>query len=241
MRTNLNLLSLITAIVICVCFTGCKKKETPPRVIETSTVTDIEGREYKTVKIGNQWWMAENLAVTRFNDSTALNFVDINSSDSEWANASGPAYTSLNNGQYGNLYNYAAVENIENIAPVGWHIPTDEEWKILEREIGMAHKEVEALGWRGENEAIKLAALNAIGWPEGAPLFGSDEYGFNAKPGGCRSFSGETNLQGNIAFWWSASTDGNEGWYRYIDANQTRIFRQHTYKGYGMNIRCIKD
>jgi len=241
MRANLNLLSLITAIVICVCFTGCKKKETPPRVIETSTVTDIEGREYKTVKIGNQWWMAENLAVTRFNDSTALNFVDISSSDSAWANASGAAYTSLNNGQYGFLYNFAVVENTKNIAPEGWHVPTDEEWLMLEKEIGMSSEETILLGWRGTNEANKLAALNSIGWPANFPLFGSDEYGFNAKPGGCRSFSGEINLQGNIAFWWSASTDGNEGWYRYIDANQTRIFRQHTYKGYGMNIRCIKD
>ncbi len=241
MRTNLNLLSLITAIVICVCFTGCKKKETPPRVIETSTVTDIEGREYKTVKIGNQWWMAENLAVTRFNDSTALNFVDISSSDSAWANASGAVYTSLNNGQYGFLYNFAVVENTKNIAPEGWHVPTDEEWLMLEKEIGMSSEETQLLGWRGTNEANKLAALSSIGWPANFPLFGLDEYGFNAKPGGCRSFSGEINLQGNIAFWWSASTDGNEAWYRYIDANQTRIFRQHTYKGYGMNIRCIKD
>ena len=193
MRANLNLLSLITAIVICVCFTGCKKKETPPRVIETSTVTDIEGREYKTVKIGNQWWMAENLAVTRFNDSTALNFIDINSSDSEWANASGAAYTSLNNGQYGFLYNFAVIENTKNIAPEGWHVPTDEEWLMLEKEIGMSSEETILLGWRGTNEANKLATLNAIGWPANFPLFGLDEYGFNAKPGGCRSFSGETN------------------------------------------------
>jgi len=239
MRANLNLLSLITTIVICVCFTGCKKKETPPRVIETSTVTDIEGREYKTVKIGNQWWMAENLAVTRFNDSSSVAFISALNSD--WDNTTEAAYTSLNDGQYGFLYNFAVIENTKNIAPEGWHVPTDEEWLMLEKEIGMSSEETILLGWRGTNEANKLAALNAIGWPEGAPLFGSDEYGFNAKPGGCRSFSGEINLQGNIAFWWSASTDGNEGWYRYIDANQTRIFRQHTYKGYGMNIRCIKD
>ena len=239
MRANLNLLSLITTIVICVCFTGCKKKETPPRVIETSTVTDIEGREYKTVKIGNQWWMAENLAVTRFNDSSSVAFISALNSD--WDNTTEAAYTSLNDGQYGFLYNFAVIENTKNIAPEGWHVPTDEEWLMLEKEIGMSSEETILLGWRGTNEANKLAALNAIGWPEGAPLFGSDEYGFNAKPGGCRSFSGEINLQGNIAFWWSASTDGNEGWYRYIDANQTRIFRQHTYKGYGMNIRCKKD
>ena len=239
MRANLNLLSLITAIVICVCFTGCKKKETPSRVIETSTVTDIEGREYKTVKIGNQWWMAENLAVTRFNDSSSVNFIPALNSD--WENTAEVAYTSLNDGQYGFLYNFAVVENTKNIAPEGWHVPTDEEWLMLEKEIGMSAEETQLLGWRGTNEANKLAALSSIGWPANFPLFGLDEYGFNAKPGGCRSFSGEINLQGNIAFWWSASTDGNEAWYRYIDANQTRIFRQHTYKGYGMNIRCIKD
>ena len=239
MRANLNLLSLITAIFICLCFTGCKKKETPPRVIETSTVTDIEGREYKTVKIGNQWWMAENLAVTRFNDSSSVAFISALNSD--WENTTEAAYTSLNDGQYGFLYNFAVVESTKNIAPEGWHVPTDEEWLMLEKEIGMSSEETQLLGWRGTNEANKLASLNAIGWPDNFPLFGLDEYGFNAKPGGCRSFSGETNSQGNIAFWWSASTDGNEGWYRYIDANQTRIFRQHTYKGYGMNIRCIKD
>jgi uncharacterized protein (TIGR02145 family) len=100
---------------------------------------------------------------------------------------------------------------------------------------------VEALGWRGENEAIKLASLNSIGWPEDAPLFGTDEYGFNAKPGGCKSFSGTTNFQGNLAFWWAASVNGNQAWYRYIDANQTRVFRQYTHKGYGMSIRCVKN
>jgi uncharacterized protein (TIGR02145 family) len=241
MRAYLNSFLLATAICVGVFFTGCQEEETPVRVIETSTVVDIDGNVYKTVKIGNQWWMAENLAVTRFNDGSVLSFVDINSSDSAWANASGAAYTSLNNGQYGNLYNYAAVENIQNIAPAGWHVPTDEEWKTMEHEIGMAQEEVDALGWRGANEAIKLASLNAIGWPEDAPLFGTDEYGFNAKPGGCRSFLGATNFPGILAFWWSASVNGNEVWYRYIDANQTRIFRQHTYKGYGMSIRCVKN
>lgn len=221
--------------------TGCEETVDPVRIIETSTVTDIDGRVYKTVKIGNQWWMAENLAVTRLNNGSPLTFVDISSPDSAWASVTGSAYTTLNNGQYGNLYNYAAIENIENIAPVGWHIPTDEEWKTMEHEIGMAHAEVEASGWRGVNEANKLTTLNAIGWPEESPLFGTDEYGFNAKPGGCKSFFGETNFQGNVAFWWTASTSNNEAWYRYIDANQTRVFRQYTHKGYGMSIRCVKN
>jgi uncharacterized protein (TIGR02145 family) len=241
MRAYLNSFLLTTAICVGVFFTGCQEEETPMRVIETSTITDVDGNVYKTVKIGNQWWMAENLAVTRFNNGSLLTFVDISSPDSAWASVTVPAYTTLNNGQYGNLYNYAAVENVQNIAPAGWHVPTDEEWKTMEHEIGMAQEQVDALGWRGANEAIKLASLNAIGWPEDAPLFGTDEYGFNAKPGGCRSFLGATNFPGILSFWWSASVNGNEVWYRYIDANQTRIFRQHTYKGYGMSIRCVKN
>jgi uncharacterized protein (TIGR02145 family) len=105
----------------------------------------------------------------------------------------------------------------------------------------MSQNESTALGWRGSIEAELLTAKNSVGWPEGATLFGKDTYQFSAKPGGCRVFNGELNLQGNTAFWWTASTDGNEAWYRYFDASQTRIFRQHTYKGYGMSIRCVKN
>jgi uncharacterized protein (TIGR02145 family) len=120
-------------------------------------------------------------------------------------------------------------------------VATDEDWKAMEREIGMSNNETQALGWRGLIEGEKLTSLFSEGWPEGAALFGTDEFGFNAKPGGVRVFNGETNFQGNTSFWWAATANGNEAWYRYIDANQTRIFRQHTYKGYGMSIRCVKN
>jgi len=231
----------MTALGIGILFTGCQEEETPARVIETSTVTDVDGNVYKTVKIGNQWWMAENLRVTRFVNGESVVQIDANVSDTVWAGLSEPAYTSINDGQYGLLYNYPVVESSNSIAPEGWHVPTDEDWKILEKEIGMSQSESDALGWRGSSEAELLASKNSMGWPAGAVLFGLDEYGFNAKPGGCRVFNGELNLQGNLAFWWSASMNGDEGWYRYIDANQTRIFRQHTYKGYGMSIRCVKN
>lgn len=240
MRAYLNSFFLMTALVVGVFFTGCQEEETPTRIIETSTVTDVDGNVYKTVKIGDQWWMAENLEVTRFNDSTSLAYIAADSVNSAWENETEAAYTSRNEGQYGLLYNFYTVENSKKIAPEGWHIPTDEDWITLEKETGMSIEETQALGWRGINEAEKLTALYSAGWPAGAALFGTDEFGFNAKPGGCRVFNGVTN-GGNIAFWWTASTDGNEGWYRYIDAAQTRIFRQHTYKGYGMSIRCVKN
>jgi uncharacterized protein (TIGR02145 family) len=240
MRAYLNSFLFVAALCVGVFFTGCQEEETPVRVIETSTVTDLDGNVYKTVKIGNQWWMAENLAATRFNDGAPIEFCSVFSLDTAWSNATQPTYTSFNNGLSGHLYNYAVVENEKNIAPNGWHVPTDEDWKLLEMEVGMSASETESLGWRGTFEAEKLTAKESEGWYSDV-LFGTDEFGFNAKPGGCRIFNGETNMQPVVAFWWTASTNGNEGWYRYIDANQTRIFRQHTYKGYGMSIRCVKN
>jgi uncharacterized protein (TIGR02145 family) len=241
MRAYLNSLLLTTALCVGVFLTGCQEEEKPARVIETSTVTDVDGNVYKTVKIGNQWWMAENLKVTRFNDGSPLDFYALDDEDSLWTNSAVASYTFFSDSVMGKLYNYYVVENLKNIAPEGWHVPTDNDWQILEREIGMTLNESNASGWRGTNEANKLVMKYSQGWPSGTALFGTDEYGFAARPAGCRLFNGEMNIQGNVAFWWTASTNGNEGWYRYIDANQTRIFRQHTYKGYGMSIRCVKN
>jgi uncharacterized protein (TIGR02145 family) len=240
MKLTKLFLNALLAVVL-VFLVGCNEEDENVHFIESSTLTDVDGRIYKTVKIGDQWWMAENLAVTHFNDGTPLDFYALSDADSLWANAATPSYTVINDSLFGYLYNFHVVESSKNIAPEGWHVPTDEDWKILEREIGMSIDESNALGWRGTNEAEKLAVKYSRGWPEGAPLFGTDEYGFNAKPAGCRLFNGETNYQGNLTFWWTASTNGNEAWYRYLDANQTRIFRQHTYKGYGMSIRCVKN
>lgn len=242
MRNKLNRLFASWLLVFGVlALVGCVDKTHEPRIIETSTVTDVDGNVYKTVKIGNQWWMAENLAVTHFNDGTDLDFFALNDADTLWASALNPSYTFFSDSLLGNLYNFQVIENTKNIAPEGWHVPTDEDWKILEREIGMSMSESSALGWRGTDEANKLVMKYSQGWPSGTALFGTDEYGFAAKAAGCRLFNGQWNYQGNLAFWWTASTNGTEGWYRYIDANQTRIFRQHTYKGYGMSIRCVKN
>lgn len=236
----LNTLAVFSLVFIAV-LQSCNTDSPEQPVVETGSVSDIEGNTYKTVKIGNQWWTAENLRVTKFNDGSAITFIDENANDTLWSQANEPAYTTINNGQFGLLYNYAVVESSLNIAPEGWHVATDEDWKALEKEIGMSQNESGSLGWRGTTEAELLTAKNSAGWPEGATLFGKDTYQFNAKPGGCRVFNGELNLQGNTAFWWTASTDGNEAWYRYFDASQTRIFRQHTYKEYGMSIRCVKN
>ena len=114
MRAYLNSFILMTALVVGLVFTGCQEEVIPPRVIETSTITDIDGNVYKTVKIGNQWWMAENLKVTRFNDSSSVAFISVNALNSDWQNTADPTYTSLNDSQYGLLYNYD-LKSINNL------------------------------------------------------------------------------------------------------------------------------
>ncbi len=222
-------------------FVACHKNENE-RTLETGSVTDKDGNTYATVKIGDDWWMAENLKVTVYRDSSAIHQIAATESDSSWASQENGAYTFTNDTLYGLLYNYSAVMDPRGIAPSGWHIATDEEWKQLEKEIGMSEDQSNKLGWRGTNEAEKLAPLYSKGWPEGSELFGLDEYKFMALPGGCRLFNGILNTQNNTAFWWTQSSENSdEAWYRYMDSNQDRIFRQHTYKGYGMSIRCVKD
>jgi uncharacterized protein (TIGR02145 family) len=234
-----SFLFLITLIVIL--FSSCDKEEVEEKIIERGSVTDIDGNQYTTVKIGDQWWMAENLRVTKYNDGTALNYIDQNNSDSLWANTTEASYTFINDTIFGHLYNGNVVLSDKSIAPVGWHIPSDEEWKTMEEAVGMAAGELGQTGWRGEVEAEKLSTKYSAGWPEGGVLFGSDEFGFAAIPGGCRIFDGRTNISSNTAFWWTSSTSDSDLWYRYIDAKEKRIFRQHIYTQYGMSIRCVKD
>lgn len=232
-----TLLLAVTILLV----TSCKKEETQEITIERGTVTDIDGNTYQTVKIGDQWWMAENLRVSRFNDGTPLLLIGLTDPDSVWANAGEAAYTYINDSIFGNLYNGEVITSEKNIAPAGWHVPSDAEWQKMERTIGMDEADIAGAGWRGMNEGEKITSKYSQGWPEGGELFGTDEYGFNALPGGCRLHDGRTNIFNNTSFWWTNDFTEDEGWYRYIDKNDKRIFRQHTYRQYGMSIRCIKD
>ena len=134
------------------------------------SVTDIDGNVYKTAKIGNQWWMAENLRVTHYRNGDKIPNL---SGDEEWDNANG-AYCCYNNdsaniAKYGMLYNWFAVADSRNIAPEGWHVPTDEEWQVLVDYLGgaaLAGGKLKSKGtiegdhglWRGSNERAQMKA-----------------------------------------------------------------------------------
>jgi len=219
---------------------ACKKDTNKEIIIERGTMTDIDGNLYQTVKIGDQWWMAENLKVEHYRDGSLITEIATTEADSVWSQSLG-AYCSFEDSTYGHLYNHFAIEDINQLAPEGWHIPSDEEWKTLEKTIGMSSQQADALAWRGTNEGEILMNKALVGWPQASLAFGSDLYGFAALPGGCRLQNGFTNTEKNTAFFWSSSADGNQAWYRYLDAQKKTIFRQQTYRSYGMSIRCIKD
>ncbi len=227
----------LTAVLIYSCGKKSKKEKTP----ETGTVTDVNGNVYGTVKIGSQWWMSENLKVRSYNDSTAITEVKVTDLDSIWAGKNTGAFCSAD-GRFGLLYNWHALNGSKKIAPAGWHIPTDEEWKILEIELGMSQAETDKTSWRGEKESYKVITKSSQGWPAKSPVFGTNESGFSALPGGCRLFNGAFGEVLQTGYWWTA-TEKNTGaaWYRNISSYRTTIFRYYVDKNYGLAIRCVKD
>ncbi|HSH67865.1 MAG TPA: fibrobacter succinogenes major paralogous domain-containing protein [Bacteroidia bacterium] len=222
-------------------FSSCKKKEVSEPSIETGTVTDVDGNVYKTVKIGDQWWMAENLKTTSYQDGSPINLIT-KDQDTKWKNDSIGAYT---NNAF--LYNGYAIFNPKNIAPEGWHIPSDEEWKELERNMGMAADETDKTSWRGTNEGEKLMKerdeTGLLYWVAYGDVWATNEKGFAALPFGCRFFDGSNGdgVAKQTGFWWSSTKHGNEIWYRYLDYKNKNIFRYHGPQGYGFSVRCVKN
>lgn len=223
---------------------GCKKKDDPQPSPELGDLLVVDGNHYRTIKIGDQWWMAENLKVTHYRDGSPVFEI---SSGEAWSNDSiGARYKKSNLFvDVGLLYNYYAVSNKRNIAPAGWHVPSDEEWKTLEKTLGMTQEETDNTGWRGTDEGEKLmrANGNTTFWRAFGDVWANNESGFSAMAGGCRMFDGtdgEDAVQ-QTGFWWSATPQGSEAWYRYLDYKNKNVFRQRAVKTYGFSIRCIKD
>lgn len=234
---------LVVALMIII-LPSCKDDDEPTiPTIERGTVFDIDGNEYMTVKIGNQWWMAENLKVSKYNDGTLIPFVQ--DPNFGWSNVQ-DAYCNYNNSSTttGYLYNYKAVTNASKLAPEGWHIPTDAEWKQLENHLGMNGIELDATGWRGSKEGEKIKMEANTGWAFFEGVWATNETGFSAEAGSCILFdgtSGNPGIQYN-GFWWTTSEYSNtEAWYRHLDYKEQRIFRFHGLYNYGFSVRCVKD
>ena len=209
---------------------------------EYGTMTDQDGNVYKTVKIGNQWWMAENLKVTHYRNGDPIPNVK---DDTEWSDLSTGAYCAYDNDNgnvatYGLLYNWYAVDDSRNIAPAGWHVPSDEEWKELELFLGMEPSILDLLQWRGKDEGTKLKSIEGWLYANGN---GTNESGFNAFPSGYRyRLSGGFWADQELAYYWlSDLTEDNFPWTRTLSCRESGIARSFAGMNYGYSIRLIKD
>jgi uncharacterized protein (TIGR02145 family) len=231
--------------VITVASTSCDKDTEPDTpIIETDSITDVSGNVYTIVKIGDDWWMAENLATTQYRDGSPVELLQNNASN--WENGL-PAYCRYEDNTLapGMLYNWAAVNNSAGLAPAGWHIATEEEWQTLERHLGMAADEIEKVNWR-ESGACgdKLKTKGPTGWLNFEGVWGTNESGFSALAGSCRLWNGSwanPGLSSNGYWWTSTEKDSTAAYFRNLDYKKSGVFRFYVDKRYGMSVRCVKD
>lgn len=207
-----------------------------------STVTDIDGNVYQTVAIGTHVWMVENLRVTHYRNGDSIPNV---TSATAWADLTTGAYCNYSNDTgnvptYGRLYNWYAVTDSRNLAPEGWHVPTDAEWKQLELAIGMTQQQVDGIAWRGTSGG-KLKEAGTIHWA--SPNTGAtDESGFTALPAGqCNYLGGFYNLHGNAYFWSCTQNSGTTALFRSLENTNSGVYRHAWGKETGMSVRCVKD
>ena len=169
------------------------------------TVTDTDGNVYHTVIIGEQVWMSENLKTTKYRNGNPIPKV---SDGTTWSNHSIGAYCNYNKYEdnsttYGRLYNWYAVNDSRNIAPTGWHIPSDAEWTTLTTYLG--------------GECVAGGNLKETGithWQ--SPNTGAtNKTGFTALPGGYRHCNGDFFCMcRNASFWSSTEHNCNDARYR---------------------------
>lgn len=204
-------------------------------------VTAQDERTYKTVQIGSQIWMAENLDVSTYSNGDSILYMQDKGknglkSNVGWQtmNKGAWCYYENENGidtTYGRLYNWFAVNDPRGLAPKGWHIPTLEEWKQLR----------EALG--GKDEA-GLKLKSTTGWKKNGN--GTNESGFNGFPAGLRyEERGIFGERGDVAVWWSSTKfTGMIAYYSVLSYRENKFGVDFFIKKVGragMSIRCIKD
>ena len=195
-------------------------------------MSDIDGNTYKTILIGTQTWMAENLKTSKYRNGTAIT---TGLTDAAWYNATTGAYAiynndPVNNTTYGKLYNWYAVADSRNLCPTGWHVPSDAEWTTLDNYLGGSY------GAGG-----KLKSTSTL-WT--APNTGAtNESGFSGLPGGNRYYNGDyVDFRGS-GFWWSSTEYSTTvAWYHnlyyYGDGYALRYYFN---KHFGCSVRCLKD
>lgn len=219
---------------------GCNDQPTSADAIWTPkpgavpvAVDDIDGNTYRTVQIGDQVWLAENLRTTRYRNGDEIPYAR---TDRAWANeAEGMRCAHERNEEHartnGQLYNWFAVDDERGLCPSGWHVPSDEEWNTLERTLGLSSVDARQEGPRG----IHAPALRSEAW------YGTNVSGFSGLPGGYRNDYGNFGDAGSFCYWWSSSPSDSNAWYRKLLAGADGVYRDNDGQRSGFSVRCVRD
>ncbi len=189
------------------------------------------GEDFKSVKIGNQIWMAENLNVNNYANGDPITEVK---SAEQWSNLTTGAWSYYNNyiangNVYGKLYNWYAVNDERGLCPSGWHVPNNAEWTTLETSLGgesvAGGKMKSTTGWTSPNTAA------------------TNESGFLGFPGGSRNVSGTYTNIGYGGGWWSSTEyyGSSAAWNRMLNYFNSNISLSGNGKRYGFSVRCVRD
>jgi uncharacterized protein (TIGR02145 family) len=203
-------------------------------ISNNSTNTEnSSSNNFKTITIGKQVWMSENLNVEKFRNGDPIPEAK---TDEEWKKAGEnkqPAWCYYNNDpangeKYGKLYNWYAVNDLRGLAPEGWHVPSDEEWTIL-------------LNYLGGEEVAGAKLKSQTGWVEDGN--GTNISCFLGFPGGYRVSTGKFFDVGYNASWWSSTEMDTEiAWYRTLFFYDDWVYRfDRGVKRDGYSVRCLKD
>ena len=224
---------LIAAIILSAPFIS---SESEINYFQNGKIPKKGSEKIKPIKIGAQTWMLENLNVFTYRNGDTIPQVQ---DPFEWSSLKTGAWCyyeniSENGVLYGKLYNYFAVNDARGLAPLGWHIPTDAEWKILTDNLG---------GLDVAGEKMKSTST----WENKGN--GTNESGFTGLPGGYRLTNGKYDSAGSFdyvgkfAYFWSAREQGSYNcWPRILSYNNKNIVRTiNDKRGGGMSVRCVMD
>ena len=198
------------------------------------SVTDIDGNIYKTITIGDQIWMAENLKTAKYNNGDligttipATSYIQSeNMPKYQWPYGGDESHVDT----YGRLYTWYSATDNRSVCPTGWHVPTDSEWISLENQLG-------GLSVAGG----KLKEIGTEHWT--VPNSGAtNEMMFNALPGGYRMNTGEYDNKGSYGNFWSAtSVNATVAYYRYLYYGNATMTKSFVNQKYGLSVRCLKN
>ncbi|RPH31417.1 MAG: hypothetical protein EHM93_13780 [Bacteroidales bacterium] len=227
--------------------------------ISYGSLTDQEGNVYKTVNIGSQTWMAENLATTKYNDGNPIECI---TEMGAWTAATTGTYNWYDDNasfaktkNYGALYNWYAVET-SKLCPIGWHVPTDDEWTTLENYLANNGYNFDGTIGGGVDKIAKALA-SGVGWQGDGSRKGSignDDYpqyknksGFTAVPAGNREGTHGLYLDNwEYCVWWTStkSSGASYAYVRFLFYDHANVFSSSVWFGVmpgASSVRCIKD